>query len=101
MTTRAYDHPNSKWKNPHVLLNKVTQLPACGCEVDGFGTLPQPVVIRFCPLHATAAAMRRFLGTLAPYSDDTDRHDTADLEQIVARSGRRARALLKKIRTAK
>lgn len=55
--TRAYDHEDSQWKNPHVLLNKVVMRPPCGCEIDGYGTLPQPAVIRFCPTHALALEM--------------------------------------------
>lgn len=59
--TVAYDHPDSPWKNPHVLLNKTSALPPCGCEVDGYSTIPQPLVIRFCPTHAAATEMATLL----------------------------------------
>ena len=60
-SARDYDHDDSPWKNPHVLLHKASAMPPCGCEVDGFGTLPQPVVIRFCPTHALAPKMAALL----------------------------------------
>lgn len=53
----AYDHPTSPWRNPHILLHKVSQMPPCGCDVDGYGTLPKPVVIKFCKLHAATATL--------------------------------------------
>lgn len=61
----AYDNYESKWRNPHILLNKVAQLPACGCDVGGYGTLPKPVVIRFCKLHKAAPGMLKALKALA------------------------------------
>ncbi len=48
----AYDDEASEYRHAHVLLNKVSSMPACGCTVDGYGTLPHPVKIVFCPAHA-------------------------------------------------
>lgn len=51
---KPYDDETSQWRSAHVLLNKTLLTPPCGCEVDGYGTIPAPVVIRFCPLHGAA-----------------------------------------------
>lgn len=57
----AYDHEDSPYKNPHILLNKTSNLPPCGCTVDGYGTLPEPVVIRFCTLHRAVTKICQLL----------------------------------------
>lgn len=57
----AYDHDDSPYKSPHVLLNKTSLLPPCGCSVDGYGTIREPFVIRFCSLHEAAPKMHQLL----------------------------------------
>ncbi len=57
----AYDHDDSPYRSPHVLLNKTSLLPPCGCTVDGYGTILEPIVIRFCPLHEAAPKMHLLL----------------------------------------
>ncbi len=47
---------------------KTSQMPACGCAVEGAGTIPDPIRIDFCPLHKAApdllAECRLFLDVL-------------------------------------
>jgi hypothetical protein len=35
------------------LMGKTLQLPPCGCTIEGAGTLPDPVRIVFCRVHAS------------------------------------------------
>lgn len=48
------DPMEGPYQYDHVQLMKTSAMPPCGCDVDGYGTLPRPIVIRFCPLHAAA-----------------------------------------------
>jgi hypothetical protein len=39
---------------PHILLYQVTELPSCGCSVEGHRIMRSPVVIEFCAMHKAA-----------------------------------------------
>jgi hypothetical protein len=46
---------------PHILLHQVTELPSCGCRVEGHGIMRSPVVIEFCAMHKAAAELLKAL----------------------------------------
>ena len=41
----------------------------CGCEVTGDGTIPHPLAIKQCPLHAAAPALLEACLSMAAWAD--------------------------------
>lgn len=50
----------------------VARREKCGCDVAGFGLLPNPWHIHKCPLHAAAPRMLQFIKEYARLSLGTD-----------------------------
>lgn len=92
----AYDPPDGPYRFSHVLLNRTVALPPCGCDVDGYGTIPRPAVIRFCPTHAAApdmlASLKNAAAALAVISTGVD--DAAALKAFARQAFQEARTLL-------
>lgn len=71
--TDLYDHPDSEFRRAHILLNKLFDAKGCKCRVEGHGTIPSPVIIDFCPLHAAGPTMFDALEKAADTFADTRR----------------------------
>lgn len=90
----AGSHPY--WIEPPVLSATYAKR-ACGCEVVGNGTLPHPLDVKFCKVHAVAPAL---LQAVTELLDAHDACDTVEYRGAPAGTHRRRDNAFKAVRSA-